>query len=94
MVIDAFDALLGAVVEVRGPLGPVRVRVPEGTQSGATLRVRGLGIPSHAESAPGDLMCRVLLSVPKTLTNDQRRAAATLREDLSAAATKKRGVRE
>jgi molecular chaperone DnaJ len=79
---------------VRGPLGPVRVRVPEGTQSGATLRVRGHGIPSAGAGAPGDLMCRVLLSVPKTLTNDQRRAAATLREDLSAGVTKKRGTSE
>jgi DnaJ-class molecular chaperone len=94
VVIDAFDALLGAVVEVRGPLGPVRVRVPEGTQSGATLRVRGLGIPNPATSIPGDLMCRVLLSVPKALTNDQRRAAATLREDLTSTTTKKRGTRE
>ena len=91
VVIDAFDALLGAVVEVQGPLAPVRVRVPEGTQSATVLRVRGLGIPGLNGAPPGDLLCRVQLSVPRTLSNDQRRTAASLHEDLAATKSKKRG---
>jgi DnaJ-class molecular chaperone len=92
IVIDALDALLGAVIEVRGPLSPVRVRVPEGTQSGATLRVRGHGLPDPSGAEPGDLLCKVLLSVPRNITNDQRRQAAALREDLSAVANKRRAA--
>jgi curved DNA-binding protein len=39
-----WEAALGAVVEVDLPQGGVKVRIPEGTQSGRQMRVRGKGI--------------------------------------------------
>jgi curved DNA-binding protein len=40
-----WEAALGAVVSVELPGGSVKVRIPEGAQSGRQLRVRGKGIP-------------------------------------------------
>ena len=52
-----WEAALGAVIAVELPQGAVKVRIPEGAQSGKQLRVRGKGIPGEP---PGDLLldCR------------------------------------
>lgn len=56
-----WEAALGAVVSVDLPGGPVKVRIPEGAQSGRQLRVRGKGIPGEP---PGDLMLTVEVMLP------------------------------
>ncbi len=56
-----WEAALGAVVSVDLPGGPVKVRIPEGAQSGRQLRVRGKGIPGEP---PGDLMLTIEVMLP------------------------------
>jgi molecular chaperone DnaJ len=57
----------------------VKVRIPPGTSSGTVLRVRGRGIPVGKNgSKPGDLMVKVDVLVPSTLTDDQRAAVESL----------------
>ncbi len=68
-------ALLGGELTVATLDQTVTVRVPAGTSSGATLRVRGRGVPAHANKPAGDLLVRVAVTVPRHLTADQRAAA-------------------
>ncbi|MHB1400868.1 MAG: DnaJ C-terminal domain-containing protein [Thiobacillus sp.] len=56
-----WEAALGAVVSVDLPGGPVKVRIPQGAQSGRQLRVRGRGIPGEP---PGDLMLTIEVILP------------------------------
>ncbi|MHB1215202.1 MAG: DnaJ C-terminal domain-containing protein [Thiobacillus sp.] len=56
-----WEAALGAVVSVDLPGGAVKVRIPEGAQSGRQLRVRGKGIPAEP---PGDLMLTIEVMLP------------------------------
>lgn len=56
-----WEAALGAVVSVDLPGGPVKVRIPEGAQSGRQLRVRGKGIPGEI---PGDLLLTIEVMLP------------------------------
>jgi len=56
-----WEAALGAVVPVSLPGGEVRVRVPEGAQSGAQLRLRGKGIPGEP---PGDALLDLRVVLP------------------------------
>lgn len=56
-----WEAALGAVVNVRLPDSEIKVRIPEGAQSGRQLRVRGKGIPSNP---PGDLFLDIQVVVP------------------------------
>lgn len=56
-----WEAALGAVVSVDLPGGPVKVRIPQGAQSGRQLRVRGKGIPGEP---PGDLMLTIEVMLP------------------------------
>ena len=69
------QAALGAVVDVPSLDGKVRMRVPEGTQSGRILRMRGKGVPKSASknAARGDHMVRIIVETPTNLTEAQRK---------------------
>lgn len=57
------EAVFGAEVDVPTVGGPVKVKVPPGTQGGRRIRLRGRGIvPSGGEA--GDHYCRVTVVVP------------------------------
>jgi len=66
-----WEAALGAEARVPTLSDPVMVRIPPGTQSGQTLRLRGQGLPRR-HGDPGDLLVTVRIAVPKTLTDRER----------------------
>jgi molecular chaperone DnaJ len=72
---------LGGDIQVPTLDGPETVRVPEGTQTGTTLRLKGKGMPDVGGRGRGDLFATVQVKTPKKLTRDQRR----LLEQLGAA---------
>ena len=49
------------------------LRIPDGTQTGTTFRLRGKGMPDVSNRGRGDLQVTVKVSVPKKLSKDQRR---------------------
>jgi molecular chaperone DnaJ len=67
------EAALGTLVTVPSLDGPVTVRVPPGTSSGRTLRVRGRGV-KRKTGAAGDLLVTVQVAVPQKLSSDAREA--------------------
>ena len=71
------EAALGAEVKVPTLDGAVTVRIPPGTASGKTLRVRGRGMPK-AGAGVGDLLVTVDVVVPQTLSDEQREAVQAL----------------
>jgi molecular chaperone DnaJ len=73
---------LGGSVKVPTLDGEESVTIPEGTQSGATFRVRGRGMPNVSGRGKGDLYVTVKVAVPKKLTRDQRKAVDELRRAL------------
>jgi molecular chaperone DnaJ len=74
------QAALGAEIEIPGIDGPVNLKVPEGTQSGKELRVRGRGVPFLNEKGHGDLVVKVLVQVPRKLSRAQRELVMKLAE--------------
>ncbi len=65
-----WEAALGAVIDVALPDGSVKVRIPEGAQSGRQLRVRGKGIPG---SPAGDLLLDIQVMLPSAKDPATRR---------------------
>ena len=65
-------ATLGGEIQVPTLGGAVKLRVPEGTQTGGHFRLRGKGVRSVRSSAVGDLLCRVVVETPVRLTARQR----------------------
>lgn len=81
--LDMFTALLGGEVEVATFSGNVRLKIPPGTQSGRRFRLGGRGMPLLRKPGEfGDLLARVLITVPAQLNDEQRRLARQLRDSL------------
>jgi DnaJ-class molecular chaperone len=68
------QAALGAVIDLPTVDGPVKMRVPEGTQPGRVFRIRNRGIPQSASktAARGDHLVHVQVEIPTELTPRQR----------------------
>src|SRR4029077_9868814 len=69
---------LGGEIDVPTLNGTEKVKVPEGTQTGTTLRLRGKGMPDVNGRGRGDLFATVQVTTPKKLNKDQRRAVEEL----------------
>ncbi|MEZ4368656.1 MAG: J domain-containing protein [Kofleriaceae bacterium] len=78
------QAALGAVVDVETLDGTIKMRIPEGSQPGRVLRLRGRGIPRAAGKGAvrGDHLVRLALRVPVDLTPAQRELVEALAEAL------------
>ncbi len=66
-------ATLGGTIEVPTLFGKASLKIPPGTQSGTTFRLRGKGMPSLRGGAQGDQLVRVHVEVPASLSSEQRR---------------------
>lgn len=66
-------AALGGEVEVPTIEGKIMMKVPAGTQSGKTFRLRGKGIARLHEYGRGDQLVKIQVEVPTDLTQDQKR---------------------
>jgi molecular chaperone DnaJ len=77
------QAVLGAVVEI--PTldgGKTKLTVPEGTQSGTVLRLKGQGVHALGGRGRGDVHVLVRVVVPKRLTSEQRKLFEQLAKTL------------
>jgi molecular chaperone DnaJ len=84
------EAALGADIEVPTIDGEkVRVRVPAGTPSGRTLRVKGKGVKTS--KGTGDLLVTIDVAVPKNL-NKEAEAAVKAFADATAGADVREGL--
>ncbi|MGZ3456888.1 MAG: molecular chaperone DnaJ [Archangium sp.] len=72
------EAMLGAEVRVPTCQGEVTVKVPEGSQSGRRMRLRGRGAPSLKGGPPGDLYLTLQVKVPEHPSTEARQAAEAL----------------
>ena len=77
------QAAMGAEFEIPGIDGPVSIKIPEGTQSGKELHVRGRGFPHLNERGKGDLIVKVVVQIPRKLNRAQRELVAKLAETMS-----------
>ena len=73
------DAALGAELEVPTLEGKAKVKLPEGTQPGRTLRLRGKGLPEMGSKVRGDLYVVVEVGIPTELSAEQREHYEALR---------------
>ncbi|MCS6809389.1 MAG: J domain-containing protein, partial [Bacteroidota bacterium] len=87
--VPLYTAVLGGDVEIQTFSGKVKVKIAPESQSGSKLRLRGLGMPrygAHEPTSPserGDLFARLLVQIPKQLTEKERdlfRQLAKLRQ--------------
>ncbi|HEY5494655.1 MAG TPA: molecular chaperone DnaJ [Candidatus Anoxymicrobiaceae bacterium] len=82
------EAALGTQVEVPTADGKIKLKIPAGTQSGRTFRLKGKGAPRLKGKGHGDMLITARVSVPKSVNKEEREAIEKLgelsREDLRA----------
>ena len=66
------QAALGAEIEVPTLEGRAMIKIPAGTQSHSTFRVKGKGVKNLQDHGQGDLHVRVQVEVPTRLTAEQK----------------------
>jgi len=76
------DAALGGELEVPTLDGRVKLKIPEGTQTGKQFRLKGKGVAPVRGGGAGDLMCRVAVETPVNLGRRQRELLEELRASL------------
>ena len=70
--ISSIDATLGCEVDVPTVQGDVKVKIPAGTQSGTTLRLKGKGVKDLRGSSYGDQMVKVDVKIPTKLSSKEK----------------------
>lgn len=80
LAVTPWEAALGAVVSVSLFESVINVRIPEGTQSGQQLRVRGKGIPCNP---PGDLLLDIKVVLPSANTPKARELYEAMSKELA-----------
>ena len=78
--IDMVTACLGGELMIDGIDGEVEVEVESGIQPDDVIKIRGEGMPQLNSSKRGDLFLRVVVQIPKELSEAQRDHLASFKD--------------
>lgn len=81
LMLDFPTAALGGTAEVPTIEGRARLKITPGTQPGKVLRLRGKGLPQMNGGAKGDLLVNVMVYVPEAVTDTEKAAIESLKDN-------------
>ncbi len=70
--INYTDAILGTNIEVPTLTGKAMIRIPPGTHTGQTFRLKGKGFSKIGGFGSGDMLVRILIDTPQSLSAKQK----------------------
>lgn len=79
--VDMIDAALGTDIEVDTVDGPVKMKIPAGTQSGSDFKLSGHGVPHIKGSARGAHIVTILVDTPTKLSKKQIELLQQIKQD-------------
>ena len=65
------DDILGTSIEVPTLTGKAMLRIPAGTHTGQTFRLKGKGFPKVGGFGTGDMLVKILVDVPSDLSHKE-----------------------
>lgn len=77
-VVSVSQAILGDKIEIETVSGSVKLKIPEGTQSGTIFKVKDRGVPKLHGGGHGDHFVRVNVKIPAGLNKKKRDLLAEL----------------
>ncbi|MBF0275633.1 MAG: J domain-containing protein [Nitrospinae bacterium] len=75
------DAVLGCILETETMDGTINIKVPPNTQSHSRIRIKGKGMPLFQSSDRGDFYVRVIVRLPKKLSEEQSKLFEKLKKE-------------
>lgn len=79
--ISMVDAALGAEIDVQTVDGPVRMKVPAGTQPGSDFKLSNHGVPHLKGSSRGAHIVTIIVDIPAKLSKRQKKLLEDLRHE-------------
>ncbi len=76
--ISITQAILGDKIELDTIQGPVKLKIPEGTQSGTVFKLRAKGISRLHGSGIGDQFTKIIVKIPSGLNKKQKQSLSEL----------------
>lgn len=73
-------AALGGEIEIETVEGKLILKIPAGTQSGETFRIKSRGVPDIHGRGRGHHLVKIIVKVPKNLTRQQRKLIEELEQ--------------
>jgi molecular chaperone DnaJ len=70
--VSFIEAILGTNTEIPTLTGKAEIRIPPGTHTGQTLRLKGKGFPKIGGYGSGDMLIRVLVDTPESVNTKQK----------------------
>ncbi|MDX5420706.1 MAG: J domain-containing protein [Hymenobacteraceae bacterium] len=81
LTINLFTAILGGSAQVNTMSGQLKLTIPEGTQNGKVLRLRGKGMPVYGKpDQHGNLYVKINVKLPVRLSGEERELFEKLRD--------------
>lgn len=81
--VSFIDAILGTSSEIPTLTGKSEIRIPPGTHTGQVLRLKGKGFPKIGGFGNGDMLIRVLVDTPDSISSKQKELLEQLSEATS-----------
>jgi molecular chaperone DnaJ len=78
--INMVDAALGTEIEVETIDGPIKLKIPPGTQSGTDFRLSNHGVPHLKKETRGPQIITIHVDIPEKLTKKQKELLEELRD--------------
>lgn len=66
------QAILGDKIDIETVEGSVKLKIPEGTQSGTVFKLKGKGVPRLQGRGQGDHFVKIIVKTPKNLSKKQK----------------------
>ena len=80
-------AAIGGELEIPTLHGQVKLKIPAETQTGRLFRLRGKGVKSVRSHRQGDLMCKVVVETPVSLSREQKNLLKEFQESYESSKT-------
>lgn len=79
--VDIYTVMLGGYIMISTFSGNIKIAVPQGVEYGKQLRIKGKGMPVYNTPGQfGDLFVKIKYSLPKNITDQERKMIEQLRE--------------
>ncbi|MBU6414812.1 molecular chaperone DnaJ [Patescibacteria group bacterium] len=75
------QATLGDKIDIKTPDSSIALKIPEGSESGDILKVRGKGIPFARGYGRGDLLVQIKVQTPRKVSRKAREAIEQLKKE-------------
>lgn len=79
--IDLIQAVLGSNVDIQTIHGPINMKIPSGTQSGRTFKIKEYGIPKLGRAGKGDHFVKIIVDIPQKISKKERELYIQLAEE-------------